>query len=331
MNGCTRNGWIGTLGLVLLLGACGESGDQSQGADGASQDSSSLATNQQTPDPAQGESGTQGTTIRAAGYEIIIRNADDAQTTRIEIVRDGNTYWTRAARGLAPRRTLVDGNGTVAPGSDITGDGIADLVLREEGPDGPRFIVLSLGQEIDVIAELEASPEGKAGFRDYDGDGVLEFVTLDPTFKDILGPQSPTVILRYERGAYRLSTEDMARPEPTMEQMEPVIERILLSEEWDAGKVPSELWERAADLVYSGYQDLAERFIRWCWPDGREGLDAFLTTFRQAMAQSPYARELIGDPAGGGISASPGQDAGNEAGAPAMDDAQDDGQDGSGG
>ncbi len=331
MNGRTQNGWIGALGLVLLLGACGESGDTSQSADSAGQDASSLATNQQTPDASEGVSGAQGTTIRAAGYEIVIRTADDAQTTRIEIVRDGNTYWTRAARGLAPRRTLVDGGGTVAPGSDITGDGIADLVLREEGPDGPRFIVLSLGQEVDVVAELEASPEGRAGFRDYDGDGVLEFVTLDPTFKDILGAQSPTVILRYERGGYRLSTEDMARPEPTMEQMEPVIEQILLSEEWDAGRVPSELWERAADLVYSGYQDLAERFIRWCWPDGRDGLDAFLTTFRQAVAQSPYGRELIGESVGSGATDAPGQDAGNETGSPPRDDVQDDAGDSSGG
>ncbi len=297
MNGRIRIGWIGTLALALSLGACGESGETDDTARGEQTESGSLATNQQVPDASAGESGAQGSTIRAAGYEIVIRTADDAQTTRIEIVRDGNTYWTRAARGLMPRRTLAEGGGTVAPGSDITGDGIADLVLREDGPEGPRFIVLSLGQEVDVIAELDASPAGTAGFRDTDGDGVLEFVTLDPTFKDILGDRSPTVILRFEGGRYRLSTEDMARPEPTMEQMEPVIERVLLSDAWDEGGVPTELWERATDLVYSGYDDLSERFIRWCWPDGRAGLDDFLTTFRQALAQSPYARELIGEPA----------------------------------
>lgn len=276
---------------MIALISCGESG-----SDTTTNDAKSLATNEGGPPPGDPTSGDAERTRREsiAGFDVVTRSGENAETTRVEIEKAGNVYWSRAGKSLSTTGVNASGSPAIAPGSDITGDGLPNLILREAATTGNRFIVLRLAEEVDVLAEIDAGPGTDAGFRDLDGDGIFEFVGRDPTWRDILADRSPRVVLRWSGSAYVASPADLARPEPRMDQLEPIIERILLSDAWTDAGPPKELWQEALDLAFSGHPDAASRLIEWAWPDGREGRDAFLDRFRATLAQSERYRELTG-------------------------------------
>lgn len=296
MRGRIRTSVLGVALASVFAGltSCGESGGDAKGT----ADGTSLATNQ--GGPANGSSdaapGAADRTRRerVGSFDVVARSGENAETTRVEIEKAGNVYWSRAGTSLSTTGVHAPGSPAIAPGSDVTGDGLPNLILREAAATGTRFIVLRLGEEVDVLAEIDAGPGADAGFRDLDGDGIFEFVGRDPTWRDILADRSPRVVLRWSGSAYVASPADLARPEPRMDQLEPVIERILLSDAWTEAGPPKDLWVEALDLAFSGHPETASRLIEWAWPDGRAGREAFLDRFRATLAQSERYRELTG-------------------------------------
>jgi len=105
---------------------------------------------------------------------------------------------------------LLDFVGRIHPvsGSDITGDGIPELVIeRYSGGASCCFscVVLRLGEELTRIS-LPLDSSTQATFRDLDGDGIHEVIGTDNRFRCVLcccaNSPLPIVVLRYdeERG-----------------------------------------------------------------------------------------------------------------------------------
>ncbi len=286
MHGRNLSGKIRTsVVLALFAGSlvgCDKAGENADDPANAG-DPNSLATDTNRPNlPHQ----RTAVTHQIAGFEVI------AGPSKLDIRRDGNTYWSHAATGIALQTTTLKNAGQIPLGSDITGDGLANLVIHETGAgDGlHRYTILSLDQEVDVIAQLDA-PDN-AGFRDFDGDGVLEFVTQDQAWTDALANDAPRLVLRWNGTSYAASARDLARQAPRIDQLEPKIEQIVLADSWQAGTPPKELTAEALALAYAGHEDLALRFIRWSWPEGQPGRDAFLSEFQTTLRSSPHYTQM---------------------------------------
>ncbi len=233
-------------------------------------------------------------TVDIAGFQVTL------SPKGVELRREGNVYWSQTGTGLKIQSQTLKGSGTITPGADITGDGLANLIVRETIGAGIRFTVLSLTEEVDVIAQIDAP--ASAGFRDFDGDGVLEMITRDQTWADLLGEDAPAIVLRWTGSGFAASAKDLTRPEPRLEQLEPKIEQIVLAETWATTGPPIELYREALDLAYSGHEDLALRFIRFAWPEGQAGRDAFVAQFKAKLAASPHFTQMSDEfaSAGGG-------------------------------
>lgn len=100
-------------------------------------------------------------------------------------------------------------------GTDITGDGIPELVLELYSGGASccvSYVVKSLGAEAVNIPLPLSSPAG-ASFEDLDGDGVLEIVGADDSFRCVLcccaDSPEPIVVLKYRSGqGYVAATPD---------------------------------------------------------------------------------------------------------------------------
>ena len=292
MEGKLMRGWIRSgVCVSLLLGACGtkSSENKSPKDDPGGQ---SLATN----DPSGEAAVTPPTmTLEAGGYEVVLRFGEaSTQSRRIEVIKDGNTYWSHAAPGLEIVESTRDGKTRIEPGSDVTGDGLANLLLRDHRGSETHFQIIRLGQEVEVLADLVAGDGTGQGFEDLDGDGVMECLVRDGTWSDVLGNDGPTVVLRWDGSEYRASGADMARPPESIEDLEPTIDRLVMAQSWEQGNPPKELWSTALDLAFAGHEDLAVHLIGWAWPEGQTGREAFIERFRSTLAQSPYYPQIAG-------------------------------------
>ena len=209
-------------------------------------------------------------------------------------------------------------------GQDITGDGEPNLVVSHfEAPGHARlhYYVFSLGKEFKLIDALESGDNHDAAFKDIDGDGKYEFLAVDQTFaywyESFSGSPEPQIILKYENGHYRLAMDLMRKPLPTDEEenqavkkMKEITTKVISSDEfaklasdstavdtlgyWVSKEValPSEVWGRMLELIYTGHADAAWRFLHKIWPEGKSGEEQFLTEFKKQLAQSPYWKDL---------------------------------------
>lgn len=283
-SGRIRAGVLITLLAGLLTGpqtGCGKGESNSEDQSASNNGANNLATDADRPTLPH-ERAPQ--TYQIAGFEVIVAPA------KLDIRRDGNTYWSHAGSDLYLLGKTLNDAATIALGSDITGDGLANLIIHESIDASHRYTILSLNQEIDVIAQLDA-PES-AGFRDFDGDGVLEFVTRDQTWADVLEDDAPRIVLRWTGTTYAASAKDLAQRAPRLEQLEPKIEQIVLADTWQTTGPPAELYAEALKLAYTGHEDLALRFIRWAWPEGQAGRDEFVTKFQTTLHSSPHYTQM---------------------------------------
>jgi hypothetical protein len=208
-------------------------------------------------------------------------------------------------------------------GKNITGNGVPNLVISEFSGGAHccfKTFVFEIGRRFQEIAKLGAEEDHSsyARFTDFDGDGILEFVTYDWTFQywrtSFADSPAPQVILRYRNGTYRIADDLMRKPAPLSMELasrarkiqqvkwgapclaaEGFVESVLCG---TAGYAPcryteypcppSNLWGTMLDLLYTGQAALAWQFLEMAWPLRIQGKDKFLTDFRTQLTQSPY-------------------------------------------
>lgn len=296
-------------GLIALVGlaSCGQQaeeqgsaadeGDAPQTASSQSESSESLATNRPAPTPDAGASDRRvvvgdfvGEVIAGAG------RFDD----RVVIRQGGEVVWERSG-GAFRFDSRGDATGDLTRyglGEDATGDGEPNLIISEfSGGAGCcwTFHIVTLGDPVVPVASIAAQYGGM--FEDLDGDGMPEFVARDWTFASwrVGFEQSPApqVVLSYDGTGYVVAKELMARPAPDQQELERRIEAVLVSDGWNGSNPPPAYWGEALELMYQGHEELGWEFMLWAWPDGLEGRDEFIATFREQLDQSPYAPTLL--------------------------------------
>jgi hypothetical protein len=237
--------------------------------------------------------------VEIGGYRVRVLETnfpEDAGLPRaVEIRRDGALLYHAEGCYFA----IGGGTGTasaaarrVGQGEDITGRGVPNLVI--ESPSGgsggySTHYVFELGDGMRDAFQLIAIL-GSGFFRDVDGDKRPEFIAVDHTFAYRWTPAyqspQPCAILRFQNDRYVVATDLMRRESPARE----AIERELTS--LPAGEQFPCLLKTVLDLIFSGHAPLAWDLIDRDWPSQAPDRRQFITEFKAALSESPFAGDL---------------------------------------
>lgn len=222
---------------------------------------------------------------------VAIAHMREASTDVLMVIRDYELVWSQSgymlAFGAPPGQEI-------APGTDITGSGIAELLVSEFTGGAhccTTYHILALEPFVRVLATIDTQDAG-ARFEDLDGRPGLEAITADTTFAYwntyYAASPKPQVVLAWNGSAYVATPALMAAPAPSAGDLKAEAAAVAASDQWTADQMDPDLWRTMLDLIYTGHADLAWSFLDDGWPQGRDGKDAFRTALLCQLATSPY-------------------------------------------
>ncbi len=196
----------------------------------------------------------------------------------------------------------------IGVGTDITDDGEPNLIMSSNagGAHGPTtHYVFSIGDDFRIIKPAKGYVASWSHFKDFDGDGVLEFVAWDPNFEywncGRVNSSYGEVILAYEDGEYKVAHDFMEKPSPAPEEFEQRVTETkkaiadslagegYLVHDFDGNFVlPFEGVSYMQDLIYSGNAKVAWDFYDRIWPDEIKGKEKYLIDFKEELIKSDY-------------------------------------------
>lgn len=252
-------------------------------------------------------------------YISAVHSDKDGKNRCITFYRSGNNIHTKC---------IDDGSINIVtsppPGTDINADGIPDIIVEYYSGGAHccyEYALYSLGDKLNMYARLYGG-DSPMEFKDIDDDGDYEVVGKDWTFaywhECFAASPAPQIILRYEKGRFRLA-ENLMRISPPDEgtlvksaknlKRDVIDNRIKMTTEpvpdgyirlndpttswhWD-----SRLWWGMLDLIYTGNGDLAWKYCDWYWSDKDEPIfpadrKNFLREFKKNLSRSPYWGDL---------------------------------------
>lgn len=260
------------------------------------------------------------------GYRVrIYLDKEMGRDGYLEISKDGSIIYCREGGVFRIGLVHVDipDDALVKIGSDITKDGIPNLVISEKTPEAVSsiyFYVFSLGKKFNLLDKIDAGRDEGARFKDVDRDGIIEFYLRDLTFNywhsNLTDSPKPKVVFKYRDGKYRLALDVMQKRAPDSEDIQEEINKIQARAEqirrqrkeessavqidelyysawikFDA-VIPSQTWEYMLELIYSGNYQLAWEFLDKAWPKANTGKEEFKLEFKLQLAKSKYWTEI---------------------------------------
>jgi hypothetical protein len=238
-------------------------------------------------------------------------NAKDGSDSYFEILKNDKQVYLQKAKRKGEKFFI----GTMykddpdAPlikmGMDVTGAGQPDLVISE-WLGGANccllFHIFELGPTFKKLGTIDAE-FGDSGphFLHPDKDSKTTGLAIqihDWTFAnwntDFADSPAPKVVLRYSDNAYRVAPDLMRAPVPDASDLATLAAQVksyaasAKGGEWPHAQVSPQLWATMLDLIYSGHESEAWKFLDDAWPPKVQGKDAFAHDFRAQLAKSRY-------------------------------------------
>jgi hypothetical protein len=104
------------------------------------------------------------------------------------------------------------------------------------------------------------------------------------------------VILRWKQGSYRVANDLMFKPAPTEEQFTAAVAEVRQSDQWaerdNRDSIPTEIFDNALELMFSGHEEYGWRFLREAWKPGIPFDEKLMDEFRSKLAESRYWNEI---------------------------------------
>jgi hypothetical protein len=225
-------------------------------------------------------------------YTVGIAHFEEAHVDVLMVIQDSyDLVWAQSGFIL---QTGDSFHTPVPSGTDITGDGVADMVLLSYSGGAhccSTYYIFAFEPFFRQLAVIETQDSG-ARFESKPGLTGLAMITGDNTFAYwntyYAASPAPEVILAWNGTTYAPATDLMAAPAPTADALSKKAADVAASDQWTATDMDPDLWREMLDLIYSGHADLAWTFLDEGWPAGRDGKDTFKTNFRCQLATSPY-------------------------------------------
>jgi len=214
---------------------------------------------------------------------------------RLSIMKDGQEVFTKTAGQFWFVAAGPGGIAKVAAEpsvSDVTGDGIPDLVL-EQFPHNARccwsYSIVSMGPAVKEITTVGGFPSPMT-VEDINHDGVYELTGDDWAFYSWYA--SPKIVLRYDKGQYRLAANLMEHAAPPAATLAAKAAEFRKATVYAGFPVPLEVYRYMLELIYSGNAHSAWSFLNLAWPKGKSGKAEFIETFKQQLAKSRFWPEV---------------------------------------
>ncbi len=250
-----------------------------------------------------GASGQVAKTLNLDGYEIqFIADPDIPFTARLRVkqadkeVYDGPFVTHLGALEEAPgsRNSAFP----IEPGTDVTGDGTADLVLLSFSGGAHCCFTLevySLGPSFAQIASVDGE-NAPPLLQQREGEAAYVVELADWTFAYWHAPfvesPAPLVTLRWGQDGYQPAT-DLMQGQPLSENDLERKVASLAKAMAEAGKPVPELWREMLSMVYAGQAAQAFQLMDGAWPEDLDGRAAYLTQFGAQLGLSPYFPALV--------------------------------------
>src|SRR5215472_8492758 len=264
---------------------------------------------------AHGQTGGQSVTVNLRGkvaeqhtvgnYVIRLRATlgelgTQGVPNRLEIFRAGELvhYQVGSYLSIGCTEAEIPVGARLKVGQDVTGAGHPELVIKDEQfnssgtSDWYVFSLDKLGFGLHASVLYVITGEDKCPFRDLDGDGVPEFIVLDPAFTGFHSSHAetpyPTVVLKLNDGSYEPAPELMRTPVPGTGALTRKAQSLRTSPAWGSDEPPAELGQSLVDLIYGGHSAEAKAFLREAWPEGKSGMREYWLELRDLLSKSRY-------------------------------------------
>ena len=193
-------------------------------------------------------------------------------------------------------------------GTDITGNGIADLAIYytyESATCCESVLIFELGQQFKKIAKIQGNT-WHIEFKNVNKDNIPEILIHDDSCKSWYidythggyGYVKPKLILSWNGTDYELRPDLMRKPAPSKLELLKQAKQIRENPKWTQKHehfdyVPLELIERAMDLMYSGHEALGWEFARLAWSNKVPVNEAFFNEWKQHMNNSRIWQAIV--------------------------------------
>jgi len=211
------------------------------------------------------------------------------------------SFETEEEKEAALASWVIGGTGRT-PNTDVTGDGVPELVIGDLNGVNHTFLsrfIFELWPRFRQLPAIGTLDREDLGLQDVDGDGVREIVTSANPMADwaVAGFERPyeDVVLKYDGECFKPAAELM-RQHPWSDE---VIERwasvIRADKHWvpDRPHGPAALWQRMLGLCFEGNAAQAWKLLELAWPGDAASRDAYRASFEQALGEDPFGAELL--------------------------------------
>ena len=231
------------------------------------------------------------------GYMVKTYRDEEQGTGYIVIERKGTVlYFAKGYRYyLGHFESAAEFDPLIAMGKDITGNGVPNLVISEWSGGThccTTYDVFELGDTFKHIATIDAGHGDMSHFEKLNGEKGLLFVAFERVFAywrtTFADSPAPSVILRYCDNEYRLADNLIREPSPSPDNLQNMAQAIRMEQAWKSNSVPTLLWEKMLDLIYSGNASSANQLFDMAWRDVISGKEEFRHEFAKQLEESRY-------------------------------------------
>ena len=246
------------------------------------------------------------------GYFDIFYKGKKVYSERVE---NGNFFI------CDPDDPLDDCSDIPAPGKDINGDGIPEMVMERhlgthQNNNRIFYPIYSIGKKVRKLVTIDGM-YSTMEFADLDGDGRYEMTGEDWVlayfFGDFVSSPHPTIILKWQKGAYHLGYKLMKKTSPTKKELKKKADELKKAFDEENGpflegyivNAPdyqhAEAWFYLVDLIYSGNAKSAWAFLDMYWviPPGctkfkerKQEKRDFVAALKKQLSRSFYWKDL---------------------------------------
>lgn len=266
------------------------------------------------------------TTRRVNGYTITIYKSEEEYLTALEIVRSGKRLAYLLGDSTIPFSFMDHSIGVAGTArkrerelwqtADKTGDGVPDIAIEYYSGGAHccyTYYFYELGDQMVQRPTLSTADAGLAAVRVNPGGG-LRLRTADMAFAYwniyFAGSPSPKVILDFKNSQWRPNFSAMKKPSPTAAKLQTIAARArkLMNDKpyrgdefavaLDEGYLFEEaFWGTMLDLIYTGNENEAWKFMDDVWPKTKPGKELFLRDFKEQLGKSLFWQMIKEDSA----------------------------------
>ncbi|MBI3513888.1 MAG: hypothetical protein HY060_07490 [Proteobacteria bacterium] len=223
----------------------------------------------------------------------------------LHVFRDGTLVFARSGRDSIVHFFF---DRRASPGTDITGEGIPDLVIHTTTTDYryccDALLLLELGPQVRVIQDINGRYGNVWLEREPENDRWL--IKLTPLVEFMWhsshsGSPQCELTLAYRAGSFRLVTTELRQPPYSRAALRELAAGIRESGTWLSpderalGWYPQDLMSDMVDLAYTGNLRQAYQLLRLSWPRGaaeRERMEREFDGILRDQPEWPEVRAL---------------------------------------